>query len=148
MSSFFNIKKLILKISYLRREASSWNKSSCLAPTLGVTKVIIVTDMICHTLLCYLSRTWMFNTTTSEAGLLNKSSCLAPTLGVTKFIIVTDMIGSHFAVLLKSDLDVQQNYLRCRFVELMLSSSYRCDQIYKSEIYNFCHTLLCYLSPT
>ncbi len=31
---------------------------------------------------------------------------------------------------------------------LMLSSSFRCDQIYKYEIYNFDHTLLCYLSPT
>jgi hypothetical protein len=31
---------------------------------------------------------------------------------------------------------------------LMLSSSFRCDQIYKFEIYNFGHTLLCYLSPT
>jgi hypothetical protein len=28
---------------------------------------------------------------------------------------------------------------------LMLSSSFRCDQIYKYEIYNFGHTLLCYL---
>jgi hypothetical protein len=31
---------------------------------------------------------------------------------------------------------------------LMLSSSFRCDQIYKYEIYNFGHTLLCYLSRT
>ncbi len=31
---------------------------------------------------------------------------------------------------------------------LMLSSSFRCDQIYNYEIYNFGHTLLCYLSPT
>ncbi len=31
---------------------------------------------------------------------------------------------------------------------LMLSSSFRCDQIYKYELYYFCHTLLCYLSPT
>ena len=31
---------------------------------------------------------------------------------------------------------------------LMLSSSFRCDQIYKYKIYNFGHTLLCYLSPT
>jgi hypothetical protein len=31
---------------------------------------------------------------------------------------------------------------------LMLSSSFRCDQIYKYETYNFGHTLLCYLSPT
>ncbi len=47
----------------------------------------------------------------AEAGLLNRISCLAPTIGVTKFIIVTDMIGSHFVVLLKSDLDVQQTHL-------------------------------------
>jgi hypothetical protein len=31
---------------------------------------------------------------------------------------------------------------------LMLSSSFRCDQIFKYEIYNFGHTLLCYLSWT
>ncbi len=31
---------------------------------------------------------------------------------------------------------------------LMLSSSFRCDQIYKYEISNLGHTLLCYLSPT
>jgi hypothetical protein len=31
---------------------------------------------------------------------------------------------------------------------LMLTSSFRCDQNYKYEIYDFCHTLLCYLSWT
>ncbi len=31
---------------------------------------------------------------------------------------------------------------------LMLSSSFSCDQIYKYEIYDFSHTLLCYLSQT
>ncbi len=31
---------------------------------------------------------------------------------------------------------------------LMLSSSFRCDQIYKYEIYDFGHTFLCYLSRT
>jgi len=31
---------------------------------------------------------------------------------------------------------------------LMLSSSFMCDQIYKYKIYNFGHTLLCYLSQT
>ncbi len=41
-----------------------------------------------------------------------KSSCVAPTLGVTKFTIVTDTIGSHFVVLLKSDLDFQKPPLR------------------------------------
>ncbi len=30
----------------------------------------------------------------------------------------------------------------------MLSSSFRCDQIYKYEKYDFGHTLLCYLSRT
>jgi hypothetical protein len=36
-----------------------------------------------------------------------------------------------------------------RFVEqmLMLSSSFRRDQIYKCQRYNFGHTLICYLSP-
>ena len=38
-----------------------------------------------HTLLCYLSQTYMFNKHMLEIGLLNKSSCLAPALGVTKF---------------------------------------------------------------
>jgi hypothetical protein len=33
-------------------EAGSLNKSSCLAPTLGVTKFIIVTGMILVTLCC------------------------------------------------------------------------------------------------
>ncbi len=31
---------------------------------------------------------------------------------------------------------------------LMLSSSFRCDQIYKYMLYDFGHTLLCYLSRT
>jgi hypothetical protein len=31
---------------------------------------------------------------------------------------------------------------------LMLSSSFRCDQIYKYDLYDFGHTLLCYLSQT
>jgi hypothetical protein len=39
---------------------------------------------------------------------------------------------------------------RGRFIgqRLMLSSSFRCDQIYKYELYDFGHTLLCYLSRT
>jgi hypothetical protein len=49
----------------------------------------------------------------------------------------------HFVALLKSGLDVQQTHLLGQFVEqtLMLSSSYRCDQIYTHEWYNFGHTL-------
>jgi hypothetical protein len=38
-------------------EAGSLNKSSCLAPALGVTKFIINTYDFGHSLLCYLSRT-------------------------------------------------------------------------------------------
>jgi hypothetical protein len=41
-----------------------------------------------HTLLSYLSQTWMFNKPTSEASLLNKSLPLVATLSVTKFIII------------------------------------------------------------
>jgi hypothetical protein len=42
---------------------------------------------------------------------LNKSSCLASALGVTNVIIVADIIWSHFLVLLKPCLDVQQTQL-------------------------------------
>jgi hypothetical protein len=86
----------------------------------------------------------------SEAGSLNKSSCLAPALGVSKFIIITNMIMVTIVVLLKSDLDAQQTHLRGQFVEkrLVLSSSFRCNQINYCERYDFDHTLLCYLSPT
>jgi hypothetical protein len=36
-------------------EAGLLNKSSCLAPTLGITRLIIVKDIILVTLLCHLS---------------------------------------------------------------------------------------------
>ncbi len=42
-----------------------------------------------YTLLCYLSRTFMFNKPALEVGLLNKSSCLAPALGVTKLKMIS-----------------------------------------------------------
>jgi hypothetical protein len=38
--------------SLAQPKAGSLNKSSCLAPALGVTKFIIVTDMILVTLCC------------------------------------------------------------------------------------------------
>ncbi len=50
-------------------------------------------------------------------GLLNRGSCLPRALGVTKFINKIDMIWSHFVVLLKCDLDVQQTGLSGGFVE-------------------------------
>ncbi len=47
-----------------------------------------------HTLLCYLSLTYMFHkpTPVTKAGYLNKGSCLARVLGVTKFMNMRDMI--------------------------------------------------------
>ncbi len=53
----------------------------------------------------------MFNKPSSEAGLLNLSSYLACALSVTKIAIARYMIFSHFGVLLRSDLDVQQTHL-------------------------------------
>jgi hypothetical protein len=50
------------------------------------------------------------NLVTPMVGLLNKTSFLATAFGVTKFTIVRDM-KSHFVVLLKSNLDVQQTHL-------------------------------------
>ncbi len=44
-----------------------------------------------------------------EAGLLNEMSCLTPMTEI--------LFWSHFVVLLKSDLDVQQTKLRGGFVE-------------------------------
>jgi hypothetical protein len=67
------------------------NKSSCLARALGVTKFLIVTDILDHTLLCYLSQTYMFNKPTSESGLMNQSWCLAPAYDVNKFVLICDM---------------------------------------------------------
>ncbi len=70
--------------------------------------------------------------------MLKKSSCLAPALNVTKFIIVTDMS------------ETQQTHLCSQFGEqkLMLSSSFRHEQIQNCQRNYFCHTLLCYLSRT
>ncbi len=78
----------------------------------------------------------MFNKLASETGLLNIFSSLAAALGITKF--TSKIFWSHFAVLLKSDLDVQQTGLRDWFVEhmLMLSSSFRCNEIYKRRFWS------------
>jgi len=51
-------------------EAGLLNKISCLAQPLGVTKIITCQRYyLGHTLLCYLSQTYMFNKPTT--GLLN-----------------------------------------------------------------------------
>ncbi len=53
----------------------------------------------------------MFNKPTTVVGLLKKISCLAPALGVIKSICHKYDFWSHFVVLLKLDLDVQQGHL-------------------------------------
>jgi hypothetical protein len=60
------------------------------------------------------------------------------------------LLWSHFVVLLKSDLGVQQTHLSPWFVEqvLVLSSSFRHHQIHKCQRYNFGRTLLYNLSQT
>ncbi len=87
-----------------------------------------------HTVLFYLSLTWMFNKPPPQWLFVcwTRAHTSAPASGVTEFIIRHLWIWPHFAMLLKSDLDVQQTYLRDCFVEQMLmpSSSFRCGQIY------------------
>ncbi len=46
----------------------------------------------------------------AEAGLLNKSSYLTPALVVSKSLLSQILFGSHFVMLLKSGLDVQQTH--------------------------------------
>jgi hypothetical protein len=43
----------------------------CQAAALGVTKLASINDMSLVTLLCCLSRTWMFNKPGSEVSMLN-----------------------------------------------------------------------------
>jgi hypothetical protein len=74
-----------------------------------VTKIIFLTIINLVTPKAGARHELLFNKPAS--GLLNESSFLAPAFGVTKFILITDMIFSHFVVLLKSDLGVQQTHL-------------------------------------
>jgi hypothetical protein len=106
-----------------------------------------------HTLLCYLSQTKMFNEPTSEAGLLNKGLMLSSNFRCDQILKSQKWeiwLWSHFVMLLKSDLDVQQTHLWGWFVKQKLasSSSFRCDQIHNCYRYNFGPSLLCYLSQT
>jgi len=63
---------------------------------------------------CYKTFSLSFTSTRFRAGLLNKSSRLSAASGATKLITIIAMYLSHFAALLKSDLDVQQTHL-CAF---------------------------------
>jgi hypothetical protein len=102
------------------------------------------------------------NPTLLTATLLRPWQCLA-TMGLGKllfivqsFQVVFDMLAFSqcivakwmFVLILKRCICILQN--TGRFVEqiVMLSSSFRCNQIYKCKRYDyFGHTLLCYLNP-
>jgi hypothetical protein len=87
----------------------------------------------------------MFNKTTSDRSLFNISSCLGPPLGMTKFIIVTGLILVMLycanCVRLKM---FNKPISEARFVEqrLMLSSTFRHDQIHNCHSSDFGLTLL------
>ncbi len=81
LKSDLDVQQIYLWVSLL-------NKSSHLAPALGVAKVIIVTDMMWSNFAVILKSDLDIQQTHVWVILLNKSLCLAPALGVTKFIIV------------------------------------------------------------
>jgi hypothetical protein len=66
-----------------------------------------------------------------------------------KIMFKSHLIKSNLRVPRKNKVDIfrapEAGLLNKR---LMLSSSSRCEQIYKYEIHDFGHTLLCYLSRT
>ncbi len=94
----------------------------------------------------------LFNKPASEASLLNKRLMLGSSIRCEQIYQyeLYDFGHTLLCYLLKSDLDVQQTPLRCRFVEqkLALSSNIRCDQIHNNHFLEFGHTFLCYLSRT
>jgi hypothetical protein len=103
---FLGIEKIVLggKTTLL---ASLLNKSSFLAPALGVTKSIKVNVSVL--LKSDLDVQQRSNPPLKpRANLLNISSCLAPALGVINLGKLEIRFWSHFAVPLKSDLNVKQ----------------------------------------
>jgi hypothetical protein len=113
-----------------------------------------------HTLLCYLSPTYMFNKPTpcpkclqlltAETGLLNKSSCLAPAPYLAKFLIDKDMILATLLCYFSWTwmFNKTNSEVILLNTKLMLSSSLMCDQIYECPRYDVGYALLYYLSQT
>ncbi len=80
--------------SGLRYHALKIDKSSSLAATLGVTKLIyFCNDLVT---LSYSSKPNLYSTRDKK---IDKSSSLAGALGVTKFMIYVAMIWSYFVIL-------------------------------------------------
>ncbi len=92
-------------------QGSLLNKRSCLGPALDVTKFTNIRDRIWSHFVVLLKPDLDIQQT--QHSLFNKGSCLARALGVTKFINLRYMIlvTLNCAVLLKSDIEVQQTYL-------------------------------------
>jgi hypothetical protein len=99
-------------------KAGLLNKSSYLAPTLYVTKFMgFIVTILGHTLLFYLSQTWLFNKPTyvyfansQRPVCWTKARAQLYLYCATKCIIVKDMIYVTLCVLLKSDLVSQQTH--------------------------------------
>ncbi len=140
----------------LEAKAGLLNKSSCLAPALGVTKFIIVTDMVLVTLCC---ATWVaLRCSTNQPLKLicwTTKSDLSSTIKCDQFITITTMnlVTPKAAVKYEHLFNKRAfsiKHYTGQFVEqtLVLSCCFRCDQIHSSDIYESGHTLLSYLSRT
>jgi hypothetical protein len=84
-------------------EAGLLNESSCLTAALGVAKFLTIIAENWVTLYCALKDVQQ---THLRDQFIELNSCLSAALGVTKFINTSLRIGSHFIVLIKSNLDV------------------------------------------
>ncbi len=92
--------------------ACSLNKSSRLAPALGFTKFIVVTDKFLVTLVVLFKSDLDFQQTNTRDLFAEQSFCLGAALGVTTFTTARHDIGHTFIVLLKSEIDFQQTNTR------------------------------------
>ncbi len=134
---FNNSTKTLSPFLLLRPEARFLNKISHLAAALSVTKFI---SMIGMNVVLVKSD---LDVQQTHLCMLNKRSCLAAALSVTKSVTMISM----YLVTLCCATEV---WLGCStnppLYVVMLSCSFKCDQIYNNNSYVFGHTSLCYLS--
>ncbi len=100
-----------------------------------------------HTVLCYLSQTWMFNKLNrfDEQKLMLISNFLCEkSYNIHSYDFGHTIVQKSQTWMLNKSTSEAGSLKK----KLMLSSSFRCDQIYSCQRFNFGHTLLCYLSPT
>ncbi len=105
------------------------NKSSCLAPELGVTKFIIVTDMIFgHTLLSHLGQTLRLVCRTSKSDLSS----------TRKWELTPKAWAKHESFFQQTGLWGQRPV--CWTFKSDLSSTTKCDWMNSFDYYEFGHT--------